>query len=145
MYRPAIYRNGLFDDFFDFSFPEFRPEKTRKHERPDLMKTDIKETAAGYELAMDIPGYDKSQIEISLENGNLTVKACKNEDREEKDEKTGYIRRERFSGCMSRSFFVGEGLTEEDIHASFENGVLNISVPKEKEKEPETKKLITID
>lgn len=145
MYRPAIYRNGLFDDFFDFSFPEVRPERPRKQERPDLMKTDIKETETGYELAIDIPGYDKGEIEISLENGNLNVKACKEENKEEKDEKTGFIRRERFAGCMSRSFFVGEGLTEKDIHASFENGVLKLSVPKEKEKEPEAKKLITIE
>jgi len=145
MYRPAIYRNGLFDDFFDFSFPEVRPDRPAKHGRPDLMKTDIRETENSYELSIDIPGYDKNEIEISLENGNLTVNACKTGNREEKDEKTGYIRRERFSGCMTRSFYVGEGMTEKDIHAKFENGVLTLDVPKETEKEPETKKLIAID
>jgi len=145
MYRPALYRNGLFDGFFDFSFPEVRYSRPEKKERMDLMKTDIKETENGYEVSIDVPGYKKDEIEISLENGNLTISASKNEEKEEKDEKTGFLRRERFSGSMQRSFYVGDTLTEKDIHAKFEDGVLKLDVPKEKEKEAEVKKLISID
>lgn len=143
MYRPAVYRNGLFDDFFDFSFPETRTVKNEKH--LELMKTDIRETESGYEALIDIPGYGKDEIEITLEKGNLTVSASKNSDTEEKDEKTGYIRRERFSGSMQRTFYVGETLTEKDIRASFENGVLRLFIPKAPAKVEETKKIIAID
>ncbi|MCQ2400856.1 MAG: Hsp20/alpha crystallin family protein [Lachnospiraceae bacterium] len=143
MYRPAIYRNGLFDDFFDFSFPETRSFKSEK--TFDIMKTDIKENESGYEAMIDIPGYGKDEIQITLEKGNLTVSASKNNETEEKDEKSGYIRRERFSGSMQRTFYVGENLTEKDIHASFENGVLKLSIPKITAKPEETKKLISID
>ncbi|MDO4487521.1 MAG: Hsp20/alpha crystallin family protein [Eubacteriales bacterium] len=145
MYRPSVYRNGLFDDFFDFSFPDFKPERRPGCPRPDLMKTDIKESEKAYELSIDLPGYNKDEIEITLEKGNLTITASKAENKEEKDEKTGYIRKERFTGSMTRSFYVGENLSEEDIHASFENGVLVLDVPKEVEKQPEPKKLIAIN
>lgn len=143
MYRPVIYRNGLLDDFFDFSFPETRNAKNEKHF--DIMKTDIKETENGYEAFIDIPGYGKNEIEITLENGNLTVSASKNSETEEKDEKSGYIRKERFSGSMQRTFYVGEYLTENDIHASFENGVLRLDIPKITAKPEETRKVISID
>lgn len=143
MYRPMIYRNGLFDDFFDFSFPETRTARSEKHF--DIMKTDIRENETGYEALIDIPGYGKDEIEISLEKGNLTVSASKNSETEEKDEKSGYIRRERFSGSMQRTFYVGENLTENDIRASFENGVLKLTIPKISAKVEETKKLINID
>ncbi len=117
----------LFDDFFeDDFFP--RHEYFSKKER-NLMKTDIKENNNRYLLDIDLPGFDKDGISISLENGylNITAKVDKNE-KNESDEKI--IRQERFFGECSRSFYVGDDIKEEDIHAEFKNGILKIEIPK---------------
>ena len=100
----------------------------------NLMKTDIKEMEDGYELEMDLPGFKKEEISISLEDGNLTIQAAKGLDEDEKEKKSGrYIRRERYAGSCARSFYVGDDITEEDIKAEFKHGILKIFVPKKSE------------
>ena len=110
------------------------------------MNTDIKESDAGYQIDMELPGFKKEDIKADLTDGYLTIQASHNENKEEKDDKTKYIRRERFSGCYERSFYVGDALTQEDIKAKFNDGVLTVNVPK-KEAKPavEEKKYISID
>ena len=111
------------------------------------MSTDVKETEDGFELEMDLPGFDKDEIKVSLEKGYMTVSAQKELNQDEKDAETGkYIRRERYAGACQRSFFVGEDLTEEDIKGEFKHGILKLCVPK-KEAKPavEEKKYISIE
>lgn len=143
MMMPSIFGKNLFDDFMDdFAFPEFSDVDKAlygKHAR-GMMKTDIKETDDGYKVDIDLPGFKKDEIKMHLENGYLTVSAAKGLDKDEKDENGKYVRRERYAGSMSRSFFVGEKVKEEDIHAKYENGILTFSVPKEDKKEVEDKK-----
>lgn len=133
---------SLFDNMFDDMFrdPFFTNSNTTK-----LMKTDIQEKDNNYILDMDLPGYDKSDIKAQLKDGYLTITAQKNTSKEDKDEKGNYIRRERYCGKCSRSFYVGEGLKEEDIKASFNNGILELTFPKEVGKRQEDIKYITID
>ena len=126
--------DGLFDD------PFFEGGKRKYH---DIMKTDVKEKDGNYILEIDIPGYNKEDIQIELENGYLTVTAKANSDIDE--EKEGYIYKERFVGECSRSFYAGENVREEDIKASFKNGTLVLTFPKEETKQIEGKKLIQID
>ena len=147
MYRPAIYRNGLFDDLFDFAFPEVKPTAAPKAgcRHTGLMKTDVTENETGYEVKIDLPGFTKDDVQISLEKGTLTISASKNEEKEEKDEKKGFVMKERYTGSMSRSFYVGDELKVENIHAKLEDGVLTLAVPKEEEKKEEAKQLVTID
>lgn len=133
---------SLFDNMFDdmFKDPFFTNSSTTK-----LMKTDIQEKGNNYILDMDLPGYDKSDIKAQLKDGYLTITAQKNTSKEDKDEKGNYIRRERYCGKCSRSFYVGENLKEEDIKASFNNGILKLTFPKEVGKKEEEIKYITID
>ena len=127
----------LWDDFFKDPFFE----KTEK----SLMKTDIKEKKDKYIIDMDLPGYEKENIEISIENGYLTINATVNSSNEENDEDNNFIRKERYSGSCSRSFYVGEDVKEEDIKASFRNGILKLEIPKKDEtKELPKKKIIEI-
>ena len=150
---PSIFNNNLFDDFFGFPFyydnrEEDRAEKKLYgHHAGNLMKTDIKELDNGYELEIDLPGFKKDEIKAELNNGYLTVSAAKGLDEDEEDKKTGrYIRRERYAGACQRSYYVGEDITEEDVKASFEHGILTLFVPK-KDVKPvaEEKKFITIE
>ena len=99
-----------------------------------LMKTDVKETDNSYELDMDMPGFEKEDIRAELKNGYLTVSASSHKNNDEKDNDGKYIRRERYSGSCSRSFYVGEDVKQEDIKAKFENGILKVSIPKKEEK-----------
>ena len=108
------------------------------------MKTDVKETDQGYELDIELPGYKKEDVRAQLKDGYLTVQAAKNMNNDEKNEQGAYIRRERYAGTMSRSFYVGDNVTEEDIHAKFEDGILKLSVPKKEAKKVEENKYITI-
>ena len=113
----------------------------------NLMKTDVKETDQGYELEMDLPGFAKDEIRVSLENGYMTISAAKGLDQDEKEKDSGrYIRRERYAGACQRSFYIGEDITEEDIKGEFKHGILKLFVPK-KEAKPtvEQKKFITIE
>ena len=111
----------------------------------NVMKTDVKETESGYEVDIDLPGFKKDEVSASLENGYLTISAAKGLDKDEQDKKGKYIRKERYAGSMSRSFYVGEGVDQNDIHAKFEDGILRLSVPKENKKAVEQNKYIAIE
>ena len=138
MLLPSIFGNDLFDTFDNFLYPVFEVPTTSNVEKKlygghagRIMKTDVREHETGYEIAVDLPGFKKDEIKLELKDGYLTVSAAKGLEENEKDKKTGkYIRRERYSGSMSRSYFVGEDMKQEDIKAKFEDGVLNISLPK---------------
>ena len=110
------------------------------------MKTDIKEKAGGYELIVDLPGFTKDEIQISLEDGYLTIAAAKGLDEEKEKEGERYLRKERYAGACQRSFYVGENLENEDIKAEFRHGILKLFVPK-KEAKPavEEKHYISIE
>ena len=146
MLMPSIFGENLFnDDWMDFSFPDVDKVLYGKHAK-NVMKTDVKETDNSYEVDIDLPGFKKDEIEAKLENGYLTISAAKGLDKEEKDEKDGkYIRKERYSGAMSRSFYVGDELKQEDIKAKYQDGILKLSVPKEEPKKVETSKHIAIE
>ena len=131
MLMPSIYAKDLFDDVFE---PFYRQNKTAFNSN-GLMKTDVKETDDGYELSIDLPGVSKDDLKAEVKDGYMTVSVTKKENNDEKDKKGKFIRRERFYGSYSRSFYVGDDVTESDIKAKFENGVLEISVPK-KETQP---------
>ena len=123
MLMPSIFGENLFDDWMDFSFPSFDRAFYESNTR-NMMKTDVKETDQGYELDIELPGYKKEDVRAQLKDGYLTVQAAKNMNNDEKNEQGAYIRRERYAGTMSRSFYVGDNVTEEDIHAKFEDGIL---------------------
>ncbi len=120
---------SLFDAFDDFFKPSFFTGGNLK------MKTDIKETDTGYEMKIDMPDFDKKDINLTLDNGYLTVEAKKEEKENEK-----YIHRERSYSC-SRSYYVGDNVTEEDIKAKYENGTLTLAVPKNDKKQIERKNI----
>lgn len=149
MMMPSILGENLFDDFMnDFrlpAFPDVDKELYGKHAK-NLMKTDVKETEKGYEVDMDLPGFKKDEIKASVENGYLTISAARGLDEDEKDKKSGkYIRRERYAGACERSFYVGEGISQDDIKASFQHGILKLFIPKEPEKSVEEKKYVAIE
>ncbi|HIS57354.1 MAG: Hsp20/alpha crystallin family protein [Lachnospiraceae bacterium] len=145
MLRPSIFSNDFMDDWFDdmFTFPEESRRQTKN--TAVVMRTDVKDLGDKYQLDIELPGYKKEDIHAELHEGYLTVSAKKSENTEEKQENGKYIRRERYTGECRRSFFVGKTITEEDIHAAFENGVLKLTVVKEESKpKVEEKKYITI-
>lgn len=147
MLMPSIFGESLFDDFmndFTHDFPFPRPMKSEP--AAHLMRTDVKELEGGYEVEIELPGVRKEDVKAELKDGYMTISATHNTKKDEKDENGTYIRRERYSGVATRSFYVGEEVTEEDIKAKFENGVLKITIPK-KEAKPavEDKKYIAIE
>ena len=149
MLMPSIFGESLFDDdWMDFPFDrDFWGRKNPLYGKnaKNLMKTDIREHDEGYELDIDLPGFKKDEITIDLDNGYLTISAAKGLDKDGQDKKGKYIRRERYTGTMSRSFYVGEDVQQEDIHAKFEDGILKLTVPKEDPKKVEEKKYISIE
>ena len=147
MLMPSIFGENLFDDdWFDFD-RDFWGKKNPLYGKnaKNIMKTDIREHDTGYELDVDLPGFKKDEINIELENGYLTISAAKGLDKDEQDKKGKYIRKERYAGAMQRSFYVGDAVTEEDVKAKFEDGILKLSIPKKEAKEVETKKTIAIE
>lgn len=130
---PKIFGEDLFDEFFNDPFEsEFfrgRNPLYGKHAK-NIMKTDVRENADSYELDIDLPGFKKEQIKASVQNGYLTVQASKDAQVDQSDKKGRYIRKERCSGSCSRSFYVGEGVKQEDVKAKFEDGILHVWVPK---------------
>ena len=145
MLMPSIFGENLFnDDWMNFGFPEVDKALYGKHAAHE-MKTDVRETDSGYEVDIDLPGFKKDEIDVQLDNGYLSISAAKGLDKEEKDKKDKYIRRERYAGSMSRSFYVGENMKEEDIHAKYENGILTLDVPKEQKKAVPEKRYIAIE
>ena len=143
MLMPSIFGEDLFDDWMDFSFPSFDRDFYGNSSR-SVMKTDVKETDKGYELDIELPGYQKEDVKAQLKDGYLTVQAVKNVNNDTKNEEGAYIRRERYAGTMSRSFYVGDNVTEADIQAKFENGVLKLAVPKKEAKKVEENKYIAM-
>ena len=146
MLVPSIFGEDLFDSFFeDFARPT---RNVARYNAPaaNVMRTDVKETETGYELDVDLPGYKKENVQVELKDGCLTVTAKTAQSKDEKDENGRYIRRERYSGTCSRSFYVGEDIEQTDIKAKFEDGILKLSVPK-KEAKPkvEENRYITIE
>ena len=144
MLMPSIFGENLFDDWMDFSFPDIDKSLYGKHAKNE-MKTDVRETEDGYELDIDLPGFKKDEVTAQLDNGYLTIQASKGLDKEQKDKKGKYIRKERYAGSMSRSFYVGDAITEEDVHAKYEDGILKLSVPKKEAKAVEQTKHIAIE
>ncbi len=149
MMMPSIFGENLFDDFMnDFPFEKhFFGERNPlygKHAK-NIMKTDVKETDNSYELDIDLPGFKKEDINVQLDNGYLTIAASKSLEKEDEHEKSHYIRQERYSGSMSRSFYVGNDVKQEEIHAKYEDGILKLAVPKKAAKAVETNKYIQIE
>ena len=158
MLTPSIFGESLFDDWMD-DFPfgkDFEKEFEKsmfpaknplygKHAK-NLMKTDVRETDDAYEVDIDMPGFKKDEVTAQLNDGYITISASKGLDKDEKDKKTGkYIRKERYAGSMSRSFYVGEDVTQDEISAKFENGILQLKVPKKANKAVEGKNYIAIE
>jgi len=147
MLLPSIFGENLLDDWMDFPSMDFGDidRKLYGKRAAQVMKTDVHEHDDKYELDIDLPGFKKDEIKLSLENGYLSVSAAKGLDKEEKNKKGKLIRQERYAGSMQRSFYVGDTITHDDIKAKFEDGVLKLSIPKaEPEKIPE-KKYIAIE
>ena len=156
---PSVFGEDLFDDWMDY-FPfgrDFDKEFSKamaptehalygKHAK-NMMNTDVRETDDSYEVDIDLPGFKKDEVKIQLADGYLTIEAAKGLDKDEKDKKSGkYIRRERYAGSMSRSFYVGEDVKQEEIHAKYDNGILKLSVPKkEAKKAVDSSKYIDIE
>ena len=150
MLAPSIFgMNDLFDDFGDVF--EFSPAFRKQVAATRSISSDIKELADSYQIEMELPGFAKEEVKAQLKDGYLTITAEHNaENKEEnkegqKKEAVKYIRRERYYGKCQRSFFVGKNVTEEDINAKFENGILTMYVPKEVKKPQVEEKFITIE
>ena len=145
---PSIFRDNLFDDMFDFDFDKEFNRMMRplygKHAQ-NMMKTDVRETDNSYELDIDLPGFKKDEISVQLDNGYLSISASKGLDKDEENKNGKYIRRERYAGAMNRTFYVGGNLTQQDIQAKFEDGILKISVPKKDVQQIEQNKYIAIE
>ena len=145
MLMPTIFDDnfGLLDNFFDnYWFDDKAVKDAEKklygHRAKNIMNTDIKEDEHGYEMIMDLPGFTKEEVSAKLEDGYLTITANKSLENdtaknEKEAKKSKYIRQERYNGSCSRTFYVGEDITEEDIKASFKHGILTLNIPK---KEP---------
>ena len=137
---PSIFGENLFDDslsdFFGFGrmMPQISSELYGKHAK-NLMKTDVRELDGSYELDVDLPGFKKDEVTVNLQDGYLTISAVKALDKDESDRKGKFLRQERCSGSMSRSFYVGDDVEAADISAKYEDGILKISVPKAAKKE----------
>ena len=149
MLMPSVFGENLFDDsWMDFPFDkEFFSKKSPLYGKnaKNMMKTDIRETDGSYERDVDLPGFKTDEISAKLENGYLTISASKGLDKDEKTKEGKYIRQERYAGAMSRSFYVGEDVKQEDVKAKYENGILKLSIPKTPEKKAEEKKTIAIE
>ena len=145
-FLPAVFGENMLDLFDDLDRDFFRgfsrPERVLYGKNaPRMMKTDVKETETAYELAVDLPGMKKDEIHLDLQNGYLIISAEKN--LENKEEKQGkMLRQERYTGTMRRTFYVGENLTEEDIQAKYEDGVLTVTLPKKEAKVSEKKQIL---
>ena len=149
-YLPTVFGENLMDVFDDFDRNFFRGFGNidralyGKHAQ-NMMKTDVKETDEGYEVDVDLPGFQKDEIHLELTNGYLTISAEKTLEKDNENKKGKMLRQERYAGVMQRSFYVGKNLTEEDIKASYESGVLHVSIPKKDAPKAHEKKTILIE
>ena len=145
---PSIFGENLFDDFFNgFDMaPMWNGRNPLYGKRAkNLMKTDVRETENSYELDVDLPGFKKDEVKVALQDGYLTISAAKGLDKDEEDQKGRYIRQERYAGACSRSFYVGDAVTPQDIGAKFEDGILKIHLPKAAPQLPEQPGRIMIE
>ena len=147
MLMPSIFGENLFDEWFDEWPRDFRNIDRRLYGRNAAreMKTDVHEHDDHFEVDVDLPGFKKDEITLSLENGYLTVTAAKGLDKDTTTKKGKVIRQERYAGTMQRSFYVGDALTEEDITARLEHGVLTLNIPKREARKLPEKKVIMIE
>lgn len=147
MFYPTLFNDDFFDNFMNFDLPSFRDadRKLYGNHVNGLMKTDVREKDGNYELDIDLPGFKKDEISLTLDNGYLIVGAAKVVNDDEKDSNGKMLRQERYSGAMQRSFYVGDALDENDVKAKFEDGVLKLAFPKEKQPEIPEKKAIMIE
>ena len=130
MYMMLMPRRRDFDLFGDmFDDPFFASSNDNK-----MMKTDIKENDNNFELEIDLPGFKKDNIKMSIDDGYLTINAKQEDNKDEKDKHGKYVRRERYFGECSRSFYIGDDIKEEDIKAKYKNGTLRVEIPKKEEK-----------
>ena len=144
---PMMFSENLFDDLFNDAFGRdmWNMDKTLYGKNAArIMKTDVHETEEGYELDVDLPGFTKDEVNVELKNGYLTIQAAKGLDKDQSDKKGKYIRQERYAGACSRTFYVGEGVEPEDVTAKFENGILQLSIPKEAKKQLPKNTSVTI-
>ena len=143
MFVPALFRDSFFDDWMLPFAPAHEVDRQLygKH-AARVMKTDVRDLNDRYIVDVDLPGFKKDEITLKLENGSLTVSAEKGLDKDEKDKEGKLICQERYVGTRSRSFYVGDGVREEDIKAKFEDGVLQITVPKKEALPPEVKTIL---
>ena len=152
MLRPSIFGESLCDEWMDDFEKDFEkdllPAQKQlygKHAK-NMMKTDVRETEDSYEVDIDLPGFKKDEVNVQLDEGYLTISAAKGLDKDKKDKKSGkYIRRERYAGSMSRSFYVGDSITQEDVHAKFDSGILRLTIPKKDVKKLEQSNYIAIE
>ncbi len=151
MLMPNVFAKDLFDDFFDFPFYDDGDMKKAEkrlygHRGKNLMKTDVQETNNSYLLEMDLPGFKKDEVKVSLKDGYLTISAEKGLDEEKEDKCAKYIRKERYAGTCERSFYVGEDVEQNDIKGEFKHGILKLTIPKvQPHKEIDTTKYIELD
>ena len=147
MLYPRLFNDDFFDDLLNFDFPSVRDADHKPYGKTvsGLMKTDVHEKDGNYVLYIDLPGFKKDEISLTLDNGYLIIGASRTVNDEEKDSKGTLLRQERFSGAMQRSFYVGDNIDESDVRARFEDGVLSLTFPKEKEPEIPEKKTIMIE
>ena len=149
MLVPGIFGKDMFDDFFGFPFYDDKDFKKMEkklygHREKNMMKTDVKEHKDGYELEMELPGFQKDEVKVALENGYLTVSAAKETEKENESGK--YIRRERYAGACQRTFYVGDEIQQEDIKGEFKHGILKLSIPRKEQKPAvEEKRYIEIE
>ena len=152
MLMPTVFHENLFDDFFDPFWNDAALERMMNREARDtfgkrganMMKTDVKQTDNGYEVAVDLPGCKKEDVQMDLNDGYLTIQAVRSHSNDEKDNKGRYVRRETFSGSCARSFYVGEDVEPSEISGKFEDGILKLSIPKAEKKLPKSSS-ITIE
>lgn len=149
-YLPTVFGENLMDVFDDFDRSFFRGFGNIDHtlygkHAQHMMKTDVKELEDSYEVDVDLPGFKKDEIHLELNNGYLTISTEKALEKDNEGKKGKMLRQERYSGVMQRSFFVGEHLTEEDIKASYDSGVLHVIIPKKDAPKAPEKKTILIE
>ena len=149
-YLPTVFGENLMDVFDDFDRNFFRGFGNLDHtlygkHAQNMMKTDVKETDEGYEVDIDLPGFKKDEIHLELNQGYLTISAEKSLEKNNEDKKGKMLRQERYAGVMQRSFFVGENVTEEDVKASYDSGVLHLMLPKKEALKAPEKKTIRIE
>ena len=147
MLMPSIFGENLFDEFFNGWDREFRNMDRQLYGKNAAreMKTDVHEHEDHFEVDIDLPGFKKEDLNLELQNGYLTVTATKGLNKDETTKKGRLIRQERYAGTMQRSFYVGDALTEEDITAKLEHGVLSLCIPKKDERKLPEKKVIMIE